>query len=78
MVIYMDEYRKAKQMAQSSHDAYSVEADERLCVNWNPAFGVIALSCYQSPQELSPMLPDDDAQVERGFMTRVSALASQI
>ena len=74
MVIYMDEYRKAKR----PHYEASVEADERMCVNWNPAFGVIALSCYQSPQELSPMLPDDNAAVDRAFIDRVYALASQI
>ena len=74
MVICMDQYRKAKRARYQ----VSAQTDERMCVNWNPAFGVIALSCYQSPQELSPMLPDDNAAVERDFIDRVYALASQI
>ena len=74
MVIYMDDYRKAR--------AAQVPAmrgeQELLCVNWNPAFGAIALSCYQTPQELSPKLPDEHAVLNPEFMDRVYALASQI
>jgi len=39
MVIYMDDYRMAKaaKASRARHD------EELLCVNWNPAFGAIAL-----------------------------------
>ena len=76
MVIYLDGYRKAR--AAKLPAAWREE--ELLCVNWNPAFGVIAMSCYQTPQELSPQLPEESAQLQLlpAFMPRVSALASQI
>lgn len=75
MVIYLDDYRKAKSV---KHPEHSRQEEELLCVNWNPAVRVIALSCYQTPQELSPRLPEDFAVVEPAFMNRVYALASQI
>ena len=74
MVIYLDEYRKAR---ATPLPAFRAE-EQRLCVNWNPAFGSIALSCYRTPQEMSPQLPDEQDLVQPGFMTRVAALASQI
>lgn len=74
MVIYLNDYRKARTAMLPA-----VGSEEQLlCVNWNPAFGVIAMSCYQTPQELSPQLPDDHAVVQPEFMDRVYALASQI
>jgi hypothetical protein len=74
MVIYLDSYRKVR-----TAPLPVLRAEEQLlCVNWNPAFGAIALSCYQTPQELSPELPDEGAVVQPEFMTRVYALASQI
>ena len=74
MVIYLDDYRKAR--AAQVPAVYSEE--QLLCVNWNPAFSAIALSCYQTPQELSPQLPDDYSAIRPEFMDRVYALASQI
>lgn len=74
MVICLDDYRKAR---AAKHPGLRRE-EELLCVNWNPAFGAIALSCYQTPQELSPQLPDEHAEVQPAFMNRVHALASQI
>jgi len=74
MVIYLDDYRKA----QTAKLAVHCREEELLCVNWNPAFGAIALSCYQTPQELSPQLPDDHAEVTPEFLNRAYALASQI
>lgn len=74
MVIYMDDYRKV----QAAKLAVRCREEELLCVNWNPAFSVVALSCYQTPQELSPQLPDENVGLPSAFMTRVSALASQI
>ena len=74
MVIYMDDYRKARAAMLPA----VCSQQELLCVNWNPAFGSIALSCYQTPQELSPQLPDEHAALNPEFMNRVYALASQI
>jgi len=76
MVIYMDDYRKAKAVKCPEHSRYD---EELLCVNWNPAIGVIAMSCYQTEQELSPQLPDDFASVDvKSFLERVYALATQV
>ncbi len=74
MLIHLDDYRKAKAASAAVRD----RDEELLCVNWNPAFGVIALSCFQRPQELSPALPEDADAVEPAFINRVYALASQI
>ena len=74
MVIYMDDYRKAQ---TATLPAARVE-EELLCVNWNPAFGPIALACYQTEQELSPQLPDDHVELEPEVLNRIYALASQI
>ena len=75
MVIYLNDYRKAKTATVAARSPYD---EELLCVNWNPAISLIALSCYQRPQELSPHLPHDGAALEPDFMDRVYALASQI
>lgn len=75
MVIQLNDYRKAKAVRPVAQ--LRVE-EEPLCVNWNPAFSVIALSCYQTPQQLSPQLPEDFAALEPAFIERVYALASQI
>ena len=74
MVIYMDTYRMAKAAKASRvrHD------EELLCVNWNPAFGAIALACYQTPQELSPQLPEGLAPIDQATMDRIHGLATQI
>lgn len=75
MVIYMDDYRKAK-AAKRTEERYD---EELLCVNWNPAIGVIAMSCYQTEQELSPKLPEDFTGVDvKSFLERVYALATQV
>lgn len=55
IVINLGNYRKARAVEQI--DARRDE--EPLCVNWTPAFGEVALSCYKTPQELSPRSPDD-------------------
>jgi hypothetical protein len=80
VVIYIDKVRKARvaRLARLAKLSSRRNDEELLCVNWNPAFGAIAMSCYQTPQEWSPQLPDDDAALKPGFVTRVHALASQI
>lgn len=77
MVIYMDEYRNAKAAKRTAELRRYDE--ELLCVNWNPAIGVIAMSCYQTEQELSPELPEDFSNIDvAAFLDRVYALASQV
>ena len=76
MMVYLDDYRKAKSAKPAELGRYD---EELLCVNWNPAVRVVALTCYQTPQELSPELPENFTAVDvRAFMSRVYALASQI
>ena len=75
MVIQLNDYRRAGMV---KHVAQYRSEEEPLCVNWNPAFSVIALSCFQRPEELSPQLPGDFAALEPVFIERVYALASQI
>ena len=76
MVIYLDDYRKVKSATRAEPARYD---EELLCVNWNPAVSLIATSCYQTPQELSPQLPEDFTAIDvPAFMNRVYALASQI
>jgi len=76
VVIYMDDYRKAQQVKVDHLSRYD---DELLCVNWNPAIRVIAMSCYQTADELSPQLPEDFSNTDaQAFLDRVYALASQV
>jgi len=49
-----------------------------LGTNWRPAFGVLALACDQIHRDWRPQLPEDSAELEPGFITRVRALASRI
>ncbi len=76
MVIFLDEYRKAKAAKSAGHARYD---EDLLCVNWNPAVGLVAMSCYQTEQELSPQLPEDFSAVDvPAFLNRVYALATQV
>jgi hypothetical protein len=79
MVININDFRKAK-AAKATTTAASAQRDsELLCVNWSPAYAVVALSCYQTPQELSPQLPDEFEKIDMtAFMGRLRALSSQI
>ena len=80
MVINMNDFRKAKVAKANSSAAASARSDgELMCVNWSPAYAVVALSCYQTPQELSPQLPDEFEGIDMAaFMSRLRALSSQI
>jgi len=77
MVIFLDDYRNAR---AAKHVEVSERYDEELlCVNWNPAVRLIAMSCFQTEQELSPQLPEDLSTIDAGvFLDRIYALASQI
>jgi hypothetical protein len=72
----MDDYRKAQAMNVAPHRQYD---EELLCVNWNPAIRVLAMSLYQTNQELSPELPEDFSKIDAdAFLDRVYALATQV
>ena len=76
MVIYMDDYRKAQESRVDQRRRYN---DELMCVNWNPAISVMATSCYQTAEELSPQLPEDFSTIDAAaFLDRVYALATQV
>jgi hypothetical protein len=75
MLIYLEDYRRAKAPQPASYGRYD---EELLCVNWNPAVSLVALSCYQTAQELSPALPEDSRALDHAFLTRIAALATQI
>jgi hypothetical protein len=75
MVINLNEFRAARARKLLARQG----EEELLCVNWNPAFGVVALSWFKTPQELSPQLPDDFEGVDMpAFIERLQSLASQI
>lgn len=77
MIISLDEYRRAKEAKRATPAQRRDE--ELLCVNWNPAVSLIAMSCFQTERELSPQLPDDFSKIDAdAFLDRVYALASQI
>ncbi len=76
MVIYMDDYRKAQDVKIAKQERYD---EELLCVNWNPALRVLAMSCYQTAKELSPQLPENFSNIDaEAFLDRVYALATQV
>ena len=75
MVIKLNDYRKAKAVTAAA----TRREGELLCVNWSPAYAVVALTSYQTPQELSPQLPDEFENIDMtAFMSRLRALSSQI
>ena len=77
MIISLDEYRKAKAAKRAGTTQRYDE--ELLCVNWNPAVSLMAMSCFQTESEISPELPEDFSKIDAGaFLDRVYALASQI
>ncbi len=76
MVIYLDDYRKAKAAKRPERSCYD---EELLCVNWNPAVNLLAGLCFRNERELSPQLPKDLSTIDAGdFLERVYALAGQI
>ncbi|MDP2241342.1 MAG: hypothetical protein Q8K18_14430 [Burkholderiales bacterium] len=76
MVIYLDQYRKAKTISMAGMHRH---AEDRLCVNGNSSISVIAMPRDQEVNELSPQLPDDFSSVDaEAFYSRACALATQI
>lgn len=75
MVIYLDDYRKARAMKPAG--ARHHEAPRSM--NWNVAVSAFALSCHLPERKSSPRLSEDFAGLEvKGFLDCVYALASQI
>ena len=76
MVIYMDQYRKAKATSIAMRHRRD---EERMCVNSSPAVAMSATFCCRHPHAFSPQLPDDLAGIDiEAFVDRVYGLASQI
>ena len=75
MAIYLDDYRKARTLKLPT-----CRGDEELLYeNRTLMSGVIAPSCFKTPQEPNPQLSDHFESIYvRAFMERVRALASQI
>ena len=46
--------------------------------NWRPSNGMLELASVQAQRDWRPQLPEDSANLEAGFVTRVRALAGQI
>ncbi len=75
MVVYLDQYRKAKAANVMAARRYG---QTRLCVNGSPSTGVIAMPGNHA-SDLSPELPEDFTGVDvEAFLGRVYAMASQI
>jgi len=73
MVVYLDQYRKAKAANVMAARCYD---QQKLCVNGNSA---IAMSGNQNANDLTPELPEDFTRVDvEALLGRVYALASQI
>jgi len=76
MVVYLDQYRKAKAANVMAARCYG---QTKLCVNGNPSTGVIAMPGNQNASDLSPELPEDFTGVDvEALLGRVYAMASQI
>ena len=76
MVIYMDQYRKAKS-APVEWLKNGTYGEEIMQANWNPA--VVQMSRETAPETPSPDLPDDESSVELdALLDRIHALATLI
>jgi hypothetical protein len=76
MLIYLDEYRKAKAKRLAMQDRHG---EERECINMGAVAAVSAIFCFQRPAELSPELPEDLTSLDLDkVLHRIHALASQL
>jgi hypothetical protein len=76
MVIFMKDCRQSKTAKRTERVRRYDE--ELLFANWNPAVGLIPMSCRQSFQKLGPQHPEDFTDFDvKCFLDRVYALASQ-
>ncbi len=75
VVIYLDEYRKAKATRTAMRDRHR---GDRQCVNAGAIAAVSTVSCFEHPCEPSPPQPEDLVSVDRGKdLDRIQALATQ-
>lgn len=75
MLIYLDEYRKAKATRAAVHDRHG---EEREYINVSAVAKYSAIFCFQHPAELSPELPEDLTSVDLDkVLDRIHALALQ-
>lgn len=74
MLIYLDEYRKAK----AARAAVKHRRAERECIDAGAIATVSAIFCFQRSAELSPDLPEDLTSIDLDrVLDRIHALASQ-
>jgi hypothetical protein len=82
MLVYLDDYRKARTDADrdgviKARLKNGTYGDDVLHANWNPA----VLCAFDTPAQrmLSPDLPEDMSTIDiDAFMNRIYALASQV
>ena len=76
MVIYMDDYRKARK----SRERHGRIDESVMCANGAPHVSVVAASECESGAEWSPELPEQFLTLEAAttFLDRVYALATQV
>ena len=76
MIIFMKKCRKSKTVKRA--ELVRRYDEELLFANWNPAVGLIPMSCRQSFQKLGPQHPEDLTDFDaKEFLDRVYELASQ-
>lgn len=75
MVIYLDEYRKARAIRRAVQDRNGEEPEE--WVNTG-AVATVSAIFFQRPAEFSPELPEETTSIELDkVLDRIRALASQ-
>jgi hypothetical protein len=75
MLIYLDEYRKARARCPAVRDRHGEGGDY---VNAGAIASVSAMFCFQHPYKLSPELPEDPTSVDLDkVLDRIHALATQ-
>lgn len=75
MIIYLDDYRKAKAIKPTINTTYQ---DELLCVNWNPAVAITPISMTRAVSAEDPEFIDTAILDTTEFMAQTYALATQI
>ncbi len=75
MIIYIDDYRKAKAVRAQMNTAYD---SELLCVNWNPAVAVAPIATRSAVSDESVEFMDTAVLDTPEFMAQAYALATQI
>lgn len=75
MLIYLDEYRKARAKRAALQDR---QGEVQEYIDAGAIATVSAIFCFRHPRELSPELPEDLGSVDLDqFLDRIYALASQ-